>query len=202
MSERHRHVNPAADRAGLIDHDPLCVAAVFQATLGAAEAKKPAPERPPPACSHQVAVPPDYDVAAAEKALDPSLHGAWSALGRPGAVGFLSFLACWVLGPRHKSFHPQQPSPHPTLNCRPVLSTPGTIEEPRWEGELAKQYPFVLDPFQSAAIACIERRESVLVAAHTSGAAGQGCVCDPVCSCGRGCAREVATCNPRGTPAM
>lgn len=34
---------------------------------------------------------------------------------------------------------------------------------------MAKTYPFTLDPFQSAAIACIERRESVLVAAHTSG---------------------------------
>lgn len=34
---------------------------------------------------------------------------------------------------------------------------------------MAKQYPFKLDPFQSTAIACIERRESVLVAAHTSG---------------------------------
>ncbi|EFN51423.1 hypothetical protein CHLNCDRAFT_28067, partial [Chlorella variabilis] len=47
-------------------------------------------------------------------------------------------------------------------------STAGTIEAPRWGGPLAKQYPFVLDPFQTAAIACIERRESVLVAAHTS----------------------------------
>jgi hypothetical protein len=43
--------------------------------VGAAAAKKPALARPPPSCSHQVAVPPDYDVAAAEKALDPALHG-------------------------------------------------------------------------------------------------------------------------------
>ena len=46
------------------------------------------------------------------------------------------------------------------------------MDTPRWEGPLAKQYPFVLDPFQTAAIACIERRESVLVAAHTSGERG------------------------------
>ena len=32
----------------------------------------------------------------------------------------------------------------------------------------AKSYPFELDPFQSEAIACVEREESVLVAAHTS----------------------------------
>ena len=32
----------------------------------------------------------------------------------------------------------------------------------------AKTYPFPLDPFQKAAVACIERNESVLVSAHTS----------------------------------
>ena len=33
---------------------------------------------------------------------------------------------------------------------------------------MAKEYPFRLDPFQETAVACLERRESVLVAAHTS----------------------------------
>lgn len=33
---------------------------------------------------------------------------------------------------------------------------------------MVKAYPFSLDPFQSTAIACIERNENVLVAAHTS----------------------------------
>jgi superfamily II RNA helicase len=32
----------------------------------------------------------------------------------------------------------------------------------------AKEYAFTLDPFQKASIACLERKESVLVAAHTS----------------------------------
>ena len=32
----------------------------------------------------------------------------------------------------------------------------------------AKTYPFTLDPFQTTAISCIQRNESVLVAAHTS----------------------------------
>ena len=32
----------------------------------------------------------------------------------------------------------------------------------------AREYPFVLDPFQRLSIACLERHESVLVAAHTS----------------------------------
>ena len=32
----------------------------------------------------------------------------------------------------------------------------------------ARQYPFVLDPFQRTAIACLERGDSVLVSAHTS----------------------------------
>lgn len=32
----------------------------------------------------------------------------------------------------------------------------------------AKEYPFTLDPFQKESVACLERRESVLVSAHTS----------------------------------
>jgi len=32
----------------------------------------------------------------------------------------------------------------------------------------AKEYPFALDRFQAKAVECIERDESVLVAAHTS----------------------------------
>ena len=34
--------------------------------------------------------------------------------------------------------------------------------------EPARTFPFELDPFQRAAVACIEREESVLVSAHTS----------------------------------
>ncbi|KAL6759568.1 HUA enhancer 2 [Haematococcus lacustris] len=45
----------------------------------------------------------------------------------------------------------------------------GTLEAPLLATNTrAKQYPFVLDPFQETAVACLERRESVLVAAHTS----------------------------------
>ena len=34
--------------------------------------------------------------------------------------------------------------------------------------EPARKYPFELDPFQKASIACLENSESVLVSAHTS----------------------------------
>lgn len=44
----------------------------------------------------------------------------------------------------------------------------GTINEPAYTGPMAKQYPFTLDPFQSKSVAILERRESVLVSAHTS----------------------------------
>ncbi|KAK9798903.1 hypothetical protein WJX73_005375 [Symbiochloris irregularis] len=44
----------------------------------------------------------------------------------------------------------------------------GDMNQPKWTGTMAKQYPFTLDPFQTTAIACLERNESVLVAAHTS----------------------------------
>lgn len=35
-------------------------------------------------------------------------------------------------------------------------------------GEPAKQYSFILDPFQKEAILCIDNLQSVLVSAHTS----------------------------------
>ncbi|GMH36292.1 hypothetical protein BSKO_04160 [Bryopsis sp. KO-2023] len=44
----------------------------------------------------------------------------------------------------------------------------GTLQEPIYTGKPAKEYSFELDPFQKKAVACLERRESVLVAAHTS----------------------------------
>ncbi|VAI03040.1 unnamed protein product [Triticum turgidum subsp. durum] len=44
----------------------------------------------------------------------------------------------------------------------------GTLSNPVFNGNMAKTYPFQLDPFQSVSIACLERNESVLVSAHTS----------------------------------
>lgn len=32
----------------------------------------------------------------------------------------------------------------------------------------AKEYPFILDPFQKEALLCLENNQSVLVSAHTS----------------------------------
>ena len=47
-------------------------------------------------------------------------------------------------------------------------ATHGTIDEPVYRGPMAKRYPFKLDPFQETSVAVLERRESVLVSAHTS----------------------------------
>lgn len=44
----------------------------------------------------------------------------------------------------------------------------GTLSNPVYSGEMAKTYPFDLDPFQKVSLACLERKESVLVSAHTS----------------------------------
>ncbi|CAI0387207.1 unnamed protein product [Linum tenue] len=46
--------------------------------------------------------------------------------------------------------------------------THGTLSNPVYNGEMAKTYEFVLDPFQKVSVACLERKESVLVSAHTS----------------------------------
>ena len=37
-----------------------------------------------------------------------------------------------------------------------------------YSGPPAKEYPFVLDPFQKEAILCLQNSQSVLVSAHTS----------------------------------
>ena len=52
----------------------------------------------------------------------------------------------------------------------------GTLAQPLWKGEPAKSFPFELDPFQATAVGCLERREAVLVAAHT--AAGKTAVAE------------------------
>nr|XP_043623960.1 DExH-box ATP-dependent RNA helicase DExH10 [Erigeron canadensis] len=44
----------------------------------------------------------------------------------------------------------------------------GTLSDPAYNGKMAKTYPFVLDPFQQISVSCLERKESVLVSAHTS----------------------------------
>ncbi|KAK9060592.1 hypothetical protein SSX86_021298 [Deinandra increscens subsp. villosa] len=44
----------------------------------------------------------------------------------------------------------------------------GTLSDPVYNGTMAKTYPFVLDPFQQISVSCLERKESVLVSAHTS----------------------------------
>ncbi|GAA0163230.1 DNA metabolism protein [Lithospermum erythrorhizon] len=44
----------------------------------------------------------------------------------------------------------------------------GTLSNPVYNDEMAKYYAFKLDPFQEVSVACLERKESVLVSAHTS----------------------------------
>ncbi|PIA43943.1 hypothetical protein AQUCO_01800177v1 [Aquilegia coerulea] len=44
----------------------------------------------------------------------------------------------------------------------------GNLSNPTFTGTSAKTYPFKLDPFQEISVACLERKESVLVSAHTS----------------------------------
>eukprot|EP00803_Ostreobium_quekettii_P002746 evm.model.scf_733EXC.6 EVM.evm.TU.scf_733EXC.6 scf_733EXC:59100-67872(+) len=46
--------------------------------------------------------------------------------------------------------------------------TYGSLQDPKYAGKPAREFPFVLDPFQATALSCLERRESVLVSAHTS----------------------------------
>ncbi|PKU61642.1 DEAD-box ATP-dependent RNA helicase ISE2, chloroplastic [Dendrobium catenatum] len=44
----------------------------------------------------------------------------------------------------------------------------GSLNNPIYDGLMAKKYPFKLDSFQRVSIACLERNESIFVSAHTS----------------------------------
>lgn len=57
------------------------------------------------------------------------------------------------------------PSAYTSINDQAIH---GTLSDPVYNGEMAKVYPFKLDPFQEVSVACLERKESVLVSAHTS----------------------------------
>ena len=46
------------------------------------------------------------------------------------------------------------------MEYEPLKNNPNTVP--------AKEYPFVLDPFQKEALLCLENKQSVLVSAHTS----------------------------------
>ena len=39
--------------------------------------------------------------------------------------------------------------------CDPAT---GDLQNPKWTGAMAKEYPFVLDPFQQVTIACLVRQ--------------------------------------------
>lgn len=60
--------------------------------------------------------------------------------------------------------------------------------------KMAKEYPFVLDPFQEVAVACIERGENVLVAAHTS--AGKTAVAEYAVAKAFNCKQRVVYTSP------
>jgi ATP-dependent RNA helicase DOB1 len=59
---------------------------------------------------------------------------------------------------------------HEYSNCTHEYVAPASYERPDFKrpAKKAKQYKFTLDRFQEEAVKCIERGESVLVAAHTS----------------------------------
>ena len=70
----------------------------------------------------------------------------------------------------------------------------GTLASPAFTGTPARTFPFTLDPFQAAACACIERGESVLVAAHTS--AGKTAVAEYAIAAALRAGRTVAYTSP------
>jgi len=72
----------------------------------------------------------------------------------------------------HKVFKEEDYVSHRSVtdNCTHEYIAPATFERPPYKKPevAAKEYSFTLDRFQAKAVECIERNESVLVAAHTS----------------------------------
>jgi ATP-dependent RNA helicase DOB1 len=96
--------------------------------------KKPHLNRPPPACTHEVAIPDGFDPTKIK--LDETVHGET----------MLSWIGFWRYVWATPCFH----------------LTSGSLDNPFHHGtSRAKQYPFVLDPFQETAIACLVRPAEV-----------------------------------------
>ena len=126
IAAKKRHLEELAKQAE-IDKKP-----------GSNAVKKPHLNRPPPVCSHEVAIPEGFDPS--KITLDEAMHGETSPLQHCShdrlLVRQLLLLLCY------RSIN----SPH----------VPGTLQDPILRsGARAKQYPFVLDPFQETAIACL-----------------------------------------------
>jgi hypothetical protein len=88
--------------------------------------------RPPPTCTHEVARPEGWQDASLE--LDESIHGEQGARRCPRSAGG-----------------------HSSEAKRTIPRPSGTLDNPVFKGEMAKEYPFTLDPFQSTSIACLVR---------------------------------------------
>lgn len=101
--------------------------------LKAPPAKKPI--RPIPVLKHEVVAPDGFHESV--RNLDQALHGA------PRAV---TSIVCIRAELHFFAIH--------AFMC---ASLSGTLDEPRWTGPMAKEYPFTLDPFQSTAVACLVR---------------------------------------------
>eukprot|EP00899_Mesostigma_viride_P016139 jgi/Mesvir1/24526/Mv21867-RA.1 len=101
----------------------------------------------------------NYDDAVQRVLPPPSSKVARSEDGQIGG-GSLQAVALDGDGPvrtcLHETVYPDGQVKGPTLKRRPADAKP------------ARVYPFKLDPFQEAAIACLDANESVMVAAHTS----------------------------------
>ena len=132
------------------------------------------------ACTHTVAVPEAWE--APEPALDAALHGALPYIAARSAK--LRLCNLWYPAPLPH----QRPDSEPRYTSaasqdsvyirfiaqslskyESTITFAGTLESPTFDvSGYAKQYEFELDPFQATAVACLEREESVMVAAHTS----------------------------------
>lgn len=124
------------------------------------------PSRPPPTCSHEVARPEGFKDDSID--LDEAVHGedrgssgcmrrrraANAARAARSAGAACAPRACAPLAKRRAAHRPHT---HGAVMVRAA----GTLDAPAFRGEMAKQYPFTLDPFQQTSIACLVRRRSL-----------------------------------------
>ena len=145
---------------------------IMQANAKKAKTPPPAPQ----VISHEVQTPPGWQRS---DKLDPSLYGEHALKGaghqleppfcpagtaKPAATaGEARFRHSsssghlWCTCPSGDGDGWATAVPAWPLQAGGIAFHAGTMEDPAWHGDMAKQYPFTLDPFQSTAVACLVR---------------------------------------------
>ena len=111
---------------------------------------------------HEVQLPKDFDHGSQQH--DPAQHGTGCSINTyehwrrmTSGVELLLLYLSWATKPMMRSFTADRVPIKWSAPSHPCPGPLGDMNNPKWTGKMAKQYPFTLDPFQSTSIACLVR---------------------------------------------